>query len=56
VQRSIDEIAAIALLSSRVHAGDLDLEAAVEAAPYRPGAAREAIERGIAQLSGELDA
>jgi glyoxylase-like metal-dependent hydrolase (beta-lactamase superfamily II) len=56
VERSIEEIGAIAGLAMRVHGGQLDLEAAVAAAPYRPAAAREAIERGVAQLRGELDA
>ena len=55
VEQSLGEIRAIADLSSRVHAGDLDLEAAVAAAPYRPSAAREALERGVAQLRGELE-
>jgi glyoxylase-like metal-dependent hydrolase (beta-lactamase superfamily II) len=54
VEQSLGEIRAIADLSSRVHAGDLDLEAAVAAAPYRPAAAREALERGVAQLNGQL--
>jgi glyoxylase-like metal-dependent hydrolase (beta-lactamase superfamily II) len=54
VERSIKEIGAIADLASRVHAGELGLEDAVAAAPYRPSAAREALERGVAQLRGEL--
>jgi glyoxylase-like metal-dependent hydrolase (beta-lactamase superfamily II) len=54
VERSIDEIGAIAGLATRVHGGGLDLEAAVAAAPYRPAAAREALERAVAQLRGEL--
>jgi glyoxylase-like metal-dependent hydrolase (beta-lactamase superfamily II) len=56
VERSIEEIGAIADLAKRVHGGALDLDAAVAAAPYSPAAAREALERGRAQLRGELDA
>ena len=44
----------IAALARRVHAGDLDLEAAVALAPFSEGAARDAFERGLAQLRGEL--
>ena len=56
VERSIEEIGAIAELATRVHRGELDLDAAVAAAPYRAAPAREALERGVAQLRGELDA
>ena len=44
-----------AALARRLHAGELDLEAAVRLAPFSAGAAREAFERGLAQLRGELD-
>lgn len=44
-----------AALARRIHAGELDLEAAVAAAPFSAGAAREAFERALAQLRGELD-
>ena len=55
LNRSIAEVAAIADLSRRVAAGELGLEEAIEAAPYRAESAREAIERGVAQARGELD-
>ena len=46
----------IAALAVRVQAGDLDLEAALAAGPYPAEAAREPLERALAQLRGELDA
>jgi glyoxylase-like metal-dependent hydrolase (beta-lactamase superfamily II) len=46
------EIAALAL---KVDAGDLDLEAALALAPWPADAAREPLERALAQLRGELD-
>lgn len=55
VERSIAEVGAIAELARQVSAGSLDMTAAIAAAPYRPQAAREAIERGLAQARGELD-
>lgn len=55
VERSIAEVGAIAELARQVTAGSLDMAAAIAAAPYRPIAAREAIERGVAQARGELD-
>ena len=55
VERVIAEVGAIADLARQVAAGSLDLTAAIAAAPYRPRAAREAIERGVAQARGELD-
>ena len=44
----------IAALARRIHAGELDLEAAIAAAPFGGGATRDAFERGLAQLRGEL--
>jgi glyoxylase-like metal-dependent hydrolase (beta-lactamase superfamily II) len=55
LDRSIAEVAAVADLSRRVAAGELGLEEAIAAAPYRAETAREAIERGFAQARGELD-
>ena len=49
------DIAEVAALARRVHAGDLDLEAAVAASPFEPGQSREPLERALAQLRGELD-
>jgi glyoxylase-like metal-dependent hydrolase (beta-lactamase superfamily II) len=45
----------MAALVRRIHARDLDLAGALAAAPFNEGAAREAFERGLAQLRGELD-
>ena len=45
----------IVALARRIHAGDLDLEAAIAAAPFSAAAAGDAFERGLAQLRGELD-
>jgi len=45
---------AVAELARRIEAGELDLEAAVAAAPYPARAAREPLERALAQLRGEL--
>ncbi len=55
VEASIAEIAAVASLAQRVHAGGLSLEAAVDAAPYSAAPARAALERALAQLRGALD-
>lgn len=54
VERQLGELRAIAELGRRVVDGDLDLEAAILAAPYDEDAAREPIERAVAQLRGEL--
>jgi glyoxylase-like metal-dependent hydrolase (beta-lactamase superfamily II) len=54
VERSLDELRAIAALGRRLHAGELDLEAAIALAPYPAAAAREPLERALAQLRGEL--
>ena len=56
VEEQLAGFRAIATLATRVHAGGLDLEAAIGAAPYPAVAAREPLERAIAQLRGELDA
>ncbi len=55
VDRSIEAFRAIADLARRVHAGELDLAAAIAAAPYSSADAAEPLERGLAQLRGELD-
>jgi glyoxylase-like metal-dependent hydrolase (beta-lactamase superfamily II) len=55
VEASLAQFRAIATLASRVHAGDLDLEAAIAAAPFPAESAREPIERALAQLRGDLD-
>lgn len=45
----------IAALATRVHEGSLDLDAALEAAPWPGEGSREGLVRGLAQLRGELD-
>jgi glyoxylase-like metal-dependent hydrolase (beta-lactamase superfamily II) len=55
VEQSAREIGAIAALARRVEARELDLEAAIAAAPYPADASREPIERALAQLRGALD-
>ena len=55
VERQLQEFREIANLGRSIAAGDLSLEAAVARAPYRPRAARAAIERAAAQARGELD-
>ena len=55
VDRSTDEVEAIADLARRVAAGGMGLDDAVAAAPYPAESAREAIARGVDQARGELD-
>ena len=55
VETSLDAFRTIAVLARRVDAGELDLQAAIAAAPYPAAAAREPLERAIAQLRGGLD-
>ncbi len=42
-------------LTREVHAGARSIEDAIAASPFGPGTPRDAIERGLAQLRGELD-
>jgi glyoxylase-like metal-dependent hydrolase (beta-lactamase superfamily II) len=56
VSESLAELRTIESLGRRVHAGELALEEAVEAAPYPAVSALEALERTLAQLRGELPA
>lgn len=53
--RQAGQIAENAALARRIHAGELDLEAAIAVSPFPPDAAREPLERAGAQLRGELD-
>jgi glyoxylase-like metal-dependent hydrolase (beta-lactamase superfamily II) len=55
VEAQLAGFRAIASLATQVHEDGLDLEAAIAAAPYPAVAAREPLERAIAQLRGELD-
>jgi glyoxylase-like metal-dependent hydrolase (beta-lactamase superfamily II) len=54
IDRTIVEIEAIVGLVREVLAGSLSVQAACAAAPYPGAAAREPIERGLAQAGGEL--
>jgi glyoxylase-like metal-dependent hydrolase (beta-lactamase superfamily II) len=53
-ERQADEIERIAALGRAVHAGKLDLEAALAQAPWPPEDSRKPVERAIAQLRGML--
>jgi len=53
--RQTAEFEANAALARRIEAGELDVEAAIAASPYPDDAAREPLERALAQLRGELD-
>jgi glyoxylase-like metal-dependent hydrolase (beta-lactamase superfamily II) len=55
VEEQLADFRAIADLARRVHAGELDLESALEIAPFAGEAARDALDRGLAQVRGELD-
>ena len=53
VEEQLADFRAIAALAQRVHAGELDLEAALAEAPFG-AAARDAFDRALPQLRGEL--
>ncbi len=53
--RSMVEIRTIAELAALVHHGSIDLDAAVLRTAYPADAAREPLERALAQFRGELD-
>jgi glyoxylase-like metal-dependent hydrolase (beta-lactamase superfamily II) len=57
VESQLAGFRALASLATRVHAGVLDIEAAIQHsdAPYPAAEAREPLERALAQLRGELD-
>ena len=55
VVRQMTEFRTIAELATMVHQGTIDLDAAVLRTPYPADAAREPLERALAQLRGELD-
>ena len=54
VETSLAQFRAVVALARRVHAGELDLDAAVAAAPYPSGDAGAPLRRALAQLRGEL--
>jgi glyoxylase-like metal-dependent hydrolase (beta-lactamase superfamily II) len=51
----LEELRAVAELARAVHEGAFGLDEAVRRGPFGPEASREPIERGLAQLLGELD-
>jgi glyoxylase-like metal-dependent hydrolase (beta-lactamase superfamily II) len=53
--RQMTEFRTVAELATLVHQGVLDLDVAVLRTPYPADAAREPLERALAQLRGELD-
>ena len=55
VVRQMTEFRTIAELATMVHQGTIDLDAAVLRTPYPADAAREPLERALAQLRGDLD-
>lgn len=55
VVRQMTEFRAVAELANLVHTGLIDLDAAVLRTPYPADAARQPLERALAQLRGELD-
>ena len=55
VQAQLDAFRRIADLARLIHAGELDVEAAVATSPFAAEGTRDAFERALAQLRGELD-
>lgn len=55
VESQLADLRANAALAERVHAGQLELDAAIAASPYPRDSAREPLERALEQLRGELD-
>ena len=53
--RQMTEFRTVAELARLIHDGRLDLDAAILRTPYPADAAREPLERALAQLRGELD-
>ncbi len=56
VEAQLADFVALAELARRVHADELPLDAAIDAAPFGREASADAFERALAQLRGELDA
>ncbi|HUR85924.1 MAG TPA: MBL fold metallo-hydrolase [Solirubrobacteraceae bacterium] len=55
VEDQLVSFRALADLARQVHAGVLTIEAGIAAAPFSPRTPRDAFERALAQLRGELD-
>jgi glyoxylase-like metal-dependent hydrolase (beta-lactamase superfamily II) len=54
VERQLAEFEANAALARRVHASELDVEAAIPLSPYPADTAGQPLERALAQLRGEI--
>jgi glyoxylase-like metal-dependent hydrolase (beta-lactamase superfamily II) len=54
VEEQVEAFRSIASLARRIEAGELDLEAAIAEGPWGAETPRDALERGLAQLRGEL--
>ncbi|HUQ43121.1 MAG TPA: MBL fold metallo-hydrolase [Candidatus Limnocylindria bacterium] len=54
VERQVAEFRALIALARRVHAGELDIDAAIAASPYSPETSRDPLDRALAQLRGEI--
>ena len=54
VEEQLADLEALAALARRVGTGELDLDAALAAAPFGPEASRDAFDRALPQLRGEL--
>jgi glyoxylase-like metal-dependent hydrolase (beta-lactamase superfamily II) len=55
VERQLGEFRLVADLAERVHAGQLDRDAALDGMPYPRDLAVQPLDRALAQLRGELD-
>ncbi len=55
VEQQLAEFRALAAQARSVHAGELDMDAAIAASPYSRATAKEPLERALQQLRGELD-
>ncbi len=55
VERQLEAFRAVAAVARRLHAGELDREAAIASMPFDEESSAEPLDRALAQLRGELD-
>jgi len=55
VDRQLDELRQVAAVATRLHAGSLDRDAALDAMPYPRDLAVQPLDRAMVQLRGELE-
>lgn len=55
LEAQLESFRGLAALAREIHAGASSIEAAIAAAPFGPRTPRDAFERALAQLRGELD-